>query len=239
MKEQFLVWILALKRRHRCTLSLPRSPFLEMTLKGGIVALYPNQGHLPDFQKTHNNGRTVSKHSSLTGPCLASSHSLEYISEKSLEVHVLAEFKSYTPPSLRVIRVTQDARTKGQRAKMTYIRTMTHIYSRHQYKVSVPSKKNPVVLRRTNVFKTITIFTAFIRSQFLRVIFRLTLPKSINEKSRSNRRTRANWREEKRLIDKKSRNKRRTDAERATRKAETIDELKRNGRLEQQKQSTD
>ena len=44
-----------------------------------------------------------------------------------------------------------------------------------------------------------------------------------------------NWREEKRLIDKKSINNRRTEAEWATRRAETIDRLKRNGRLEQQK----
>ena len=44
-----------------------------------------------------------------------------------------------------------------------------------------------------------------------------------------------NWREEKRLIDEKSINNRRTEAERATRRAETIDELKRIGRLEQQK----
>ena len=39
-----------------------------------------------------------------------------------------------------------------------------------------------------------------------------------------------NWREEKLLIDEKSRNNRRTEVERATTR-ETIDELKRNGRL--------
>ena len=44
------------------------------------------------------------------------------------------------------------------------------------------------------------------------------------------------WREEKRLIDEKSRNNRRTEAERETR-TETIDGLKRNGQLEEQKQS--
>ena len=36
--------------------------------------------------------------------------------------------------------------------------------------------------------------------------------------------------------DKKSRTNRRTEAEQATRRAETIDRLKRNGRLEEQKQ---
>ena len=45
-----------------------------------------------------------------------------------------------------------------------------------------------------------------------------------------------NWQEEKRLIDEKSRNNRRTEAERATRRAETIDRLKQNGRLEEQEQ---
>ena len=44
-----------------------------------------------------------------------------------------------------------------------------------------------------------------------------------------------NWREEKRLIDEKSINNRRIEAEQATRRAETIEGLKRNGRLEQQK----
>ena len=48
-----------------------------------------------------------------------------------------------------------------------------------------------------------------------------------------------NWREEKRLIDEKSINNRRTEAEWATRRAETIDGLKLNGRLEEHKQSTD
>ena len=125
--------------------------------------------------------------------------------------------------------------------------------SRRQYKVSVPFKKNPVVLRRTNAFKTVTVhrfftvFTAFIRSQCLCVIFRLTPPKSIHEKSRTNRRTRAKL-EKKRLIDEKSINNRWTEAERATRRssrinrwteaerayrrAETIDRLERNWREE-------
>ena len=48
-----------------------------------------------------------------------------------------------------------------------------------------------------------------------------------------------NWQEEKRLIDEKSINNRRTEAEWATRRAETINGLNRNGRQEQQKQSTD
>ena len=52
-----------------------------------------------------------------------------------------------------------------------------------------------VVLRRTNAFKTVAIYRFFycfygvIRSQFLRVIFHLTPPKYINEKSRTNRLT--------------------------------------------------
>ena len=48
-----------------------------------------------------------------------------------------------------------------------------------------------------------------------------------------------NWREKKRLIDGKSRNNLQTEAEWATRTAETIDGLKRNRRLNEQKQSTD
>ena len=100
------------------------------------------------------------------------------------------------------------------------------MYSRRQYKVSVPSKKT-VVLRHTNVFKTVTVFTAFIRSQFLRVIFRLTPPKSINEiRAVVSDRPEQNWQAEKRLIDKKSRNNRRTEAE-------TIEGLKRNWQEEE------
>ena len=48
-----------------------------------------------------------------------------------------------------------------------------------------------------------------------------------------------NWREEKRLIDEKSINNQRTEAKQSTRRAETIDGLKCNGRLVEQKQSTD
>ena len=48
-----------------------------------------------------------------------------------------------------------------------------------------------------------------------------------------------NWREEKRLIDEKSINNRLTEAERATRRAETIDGLNWNMLLEQQKELTD
>ena len=81
--------------------------------------------------------------------------------------------------------------------------------------------------------KPFTVFTAYIRSQFLRGIFHQTPPKSINE-----RRAEVidglerNWREEKRLIHKKSRSNRRTEAKQATRTAETIDGLKRNWRGE-------
>ena len=91
-----------------------------------------------------------------------------------------------------------------------------------------------VVLRRTNVFKTVTVYR-FYGVYTLTIFtchFRLTPPKSINEKSRSNRRTRAKLAEEKRLIDEKSINNRRTEAERATRTAETIDGLERNWREE-------
>ena len=103
-----------------------------------------------------------------------------------------------------------------------------YIYSRRQYKVSVPLKKT-IVLRHTNVLKNVTIHMAFIRSQFLRVIFRLTLPKSINRRAEVIDELERNWREEKRLIDEKSINNRRTEAERSTRRTETIDGLKRNG----------
>ena len=87
--------------------------------------------------------------------------------------------------------------------------------------------------------KNVTVFTAFMRSQFLRAIFRLNPPKSINRRAEVIDELERNWREEKRLIDEKSINNRRTEAERSTRRAETIDGLKRNGRLEQQKQSKD
>ena len=118
---------------------------------------------------------------------------------------------------------------------------MFYIYSRRQYKVSVSLKKKLLsygvpTLKKTKPF---TVFTAFIRSQFLRAIFSLTPPKSINRRAEVIDELERNWREEKRLIDEKSINNRRTEAERSTRRAETIVGLKRNGRLEQQKQSTD
>ena len=47
-----------------------------------------------------------------------------------------------------------------------------------------------------------------------------------------------NWREEKQLIDEKSIKNRRTEAERESRRAERINRLKWNGRLEEQKVST-
>ena len=50
------------------------------------------------------------------------------------------------------------------------------MYSRRQYKVSVPLKKT----RCPTAYQH---FTAFIRSQFLRAIFRLTPPKSINRRA--------------------------------------------------------
>ena len=115
------------------------------------------------------------------------------------------------------------------------------MYSRRQYKVSVPLKKNrcPTAYQRLKKKQPFTVFTAFICSQFLRGIFHLTPPKSINRRAEVIDELERNWREEKRLIDKKSINNRQTEAERSTRRAETIDGLKRNGRLEQQKQSTD
>ena len=102
-----------------------------MTLRGGTVALYPYHGHLPDllendvkrrqhrtlslghlpgFQKTHNNVCTVSKRSSLTGNHLAS---ILYNKSKLTLEAFWQQFQIYTPPSLRIIRVT-DARAKGQ-----------------------------------------------------------------------------------------------------------------------------
>ena len=78
----------------------------EMTLKGGTVTLYLYHGHLPGFQKTHNNVCTVIKRSSLTGQRLASSHILSNKSNLILEA-----ISIYAPPSLRAlcaIRVTSD-----------------------------------------------------------------------------------------------------------------------------------
>ena len=98
--------------------------------------------------------------------------------------------------------------------------------------VSVPLKKNRCPTEYQRLKKRN-------RLPFVRAIFRLTPPKSINRRAEVNNELERNWREEKRLIDEKSINNRRTAAERSTRRAETIDGLKRNGRLEQQKQSTD
>ena len=89
-------------------------------------------------------------------------------------------------------------------------------YSRRQYKVSVPLKKNhcPTAcqrLKKRNRFYGVymlTIFTRQIHQQRAEVIDDLE----------------RNWREEKRLIDQKSINNRRTEAEH---------------RLEEQKQTTD
>ena len=59
--------------------------------------------------------------------------------------------------------------------------------------IMLPYRLKKIAPRHANAFKTSTVyrfftfFTAFIRSQFLCVIFRLTPPKSINEKSRTNR----------------------------------------------------
>ena len=81
-------------------------------------------------------------------------------------------------------------------------------YSRRQYKVSVLFKKT-IVLRRTNIKKNVTVyhFNGVYMLQFLRPIFRPTPPKSIN---------------------------RQTEAERATRTAETINRLERNWKEEKQ-----
>ena len=79
------------------------SGILEMTLKGGIIALYPYHGHLPGFQKTHHNVCTVSKHSSLTDlalPLLPFSR----INQNSLEVF-WQQFQIYAPPCLFTIRL--------------------------------------------------------------------------------------------------------------------------------------
>ena len=116
------------------------------------------------------------------------------------------------------------------------------MYSRLQYKVSIPLKKTrcPTAYQR---------FKKRNRLPFLRRLYGhnfyapfsvyITPPKSINRRAEVIDELERNWREEKRLIDEKSINNRRTEVERLTRRAETIDGLKRNGRLEQQKQSTD
>ena len=89
-----------------------------------------------------------------------------------------------------------------------------------------------LVIRRTNVFKNVTVYRFFHRnrctlSPFLRFLyshnfyatfFPLTPPKSINEKSRTKRRTRAKLARSEVIEDKKSINNQRTEAERATRR---------------------
>ena len=109
------------------------------------------------------------------------------------------------------------------------------LYSRCQYNVSVPFKK-PVVLRRTNIFKTVTVYHFFtvmvVHFHPSYGIYTLTISmrhfpsKSINEKSRTNRQTRAKLARSE-AIDEKSRNNQWTEVERATRRAETIDGLER------------
>ena len=111
-----------------------------------------------------------------------------------------------------------------------HIHTHTHIYSRRQYKVSVPLKKKRCPTAYQHLKKRNRL--PFLRSQFLCAIFHLTPPKSINRRAGVTDELERNWREEKRLIDEKSINNRRTEAERATRTAETIDGLERNWREE-------
>ena len=118
-------------------------------------------------------------------------------------------------------------------------KTRATMYSRRQYKVSIPSRKKTLSYG-VPMFYRLPFLRRLYAHNFYASFFRLILPKSINERrAEVIDGLKRNWREEKRLIDKKSRNNRRTEAERATRRVETIDELKRNGRLEQQKQSTD
>ena len=66
---------MALKRLHRCIQSLPRSPSRPSwnDIKRRHSAPHPYHCHLLGFQKTHHIVCTVSKHSSLMGPRLASS----------------------------------------------------------------------------------------------------------------------------------------------------------------------
>ena len=115
------------------------------------------------------------------------------------------------------------------------------MYSRRQYKVSLPLKKTrcPTAYQR---LKNVTVYHFY--GVYTLTIFTRHFPSNSAQNSSIERakvigELEGNWRGEKRLIDKKSINNRRTEAERSTRRAETIDGLKRNGRLEQQKQSTD
>ena len=99
--------------------------------------------------------------------------------------------------------------------------------------------KNPVVLWRPNVLKTVTVYRCY--GVYTVTIFTRHFSSNSTQIHQCMRRAEVidglerNWREEKRSIDEKSINNRRTVAERATRRAETIDGLKRNERLEQQK----
>ena len=75
---------------------------------------------------------------------------------------------------------------------------MDDTYSRRQYKVSVPLKKNPLSYGVPTFKKKVTVYhfygvytlTVYTLTIFTRHLS-LTPPKSTNEKSRSNRRTRA------------------------------------------------
>ena len=116
-----------------------------------------------------------------------------------------------------------------------------YIYSRRQYKVSVPLKKTrcPTAYQRLKKRNRLPFLRRLYAHNFYAPFSVELRPKSINRRAKVIDELERNWRGEKRLIDEKSLNNRRTEAERSTRRAETIDGLKRNGRLEQQKQSTD
>ena len=133
------------------------------------------------------------------------------------------------------------------------------IYSMRQYKVSVPLKKTlcPTVYQRLKKRNRLLFLRRLYAHNFYAPFSVKLRPKSIYRRAKVIDELERNWRGEKRLIDKKSINNQRTEAERSTRRAETIDGLKRNGRRnnrrtraklarreainrrEEQKQSTD
>ena len=117
----------------------------------------------------------------------------------------------------------------------------TAAYSRRQYKVSVPLKENrcPTAYQRLKKCNRLPFLRRLYAQNFYAPFSVELRPQSINRRAEVIEELERYWRGEKRLTDEKSINNRRTEAERSTRRAETIDGLKRNGRLEQQKQSPD
>ena len=107
-------------------------------------------------------------------------------------------------------------------------------YSRRQYKVSVPLKKTrcPTAYQRLKKRNRLPFLRRLYDDNFYAPFSVELRPKPSIEEQKHFDELERNWREKKRLIDEKSRNNRRTEAERATRTAETIDGLERNWREE-------